>query len=572
MFRHGTVRRRFLHTPSSCRVGCSVCLGSLVSGRGHPTGRRAVIGASAALLTAGTFLVSPPDREGTQWREQAVVLAAELSRLEPTDGTPAGALSYELELLGYWPVPQLPANLQEPPPDDGGGQYGDEDDGGDTGGAEADAEETPNEDATDQGDDDTSSGHLDDADTGSDERTSEDSADPEEPGAEEPGAGADESAEPGDPTGRDQFRGDVGAPEWEDTAQELADLLAELGDGDEAAQELAAALAAAGFDPTTGTRDAAGSGGGGSGDGESGAGGSGAGGSGGAGEILWDADVETGDLSQFEGGGDPQQVGAPEPEIVDGRDGNHAVSFTIPGGGERNEVLPDATFSDGDEYWFGFSTLLEDGFPVDAAWQVITQWKNDGTGSPPLSLNVENGEYLLHGGFSVGKEWTESIGPATAGEWVDWVIYVEFAGGAGRVDVWQNGEQAVDGLVPEGGTLYPGKDSYLKIGYYRDTGIGEDGTVVFDNWKMGTSYDAVAPGGQQVGGSSPSSDSTSPDGSSTEETRPAVRLPDRGSGTEEVGTESDGTGSDGTGSDGAESDGAEQAARPRSSVPFTTGR
>ncbi|MDN5750555.1 MAG: heparin lyase I family protein, partial [Pseudonocardia sp.] len=266
---------------------------------------------------------------------------------------------------------------------------------------------------------------------------------------------------------------DAGGDGWERTAQDLAEALA--ASEDPAARALVEALTRAGFAPN-GAPDAEQSSenrdsddpGPDEGSAEPGAG---------AGELLWEADVETGDLSQFTDGGDPQQAGSPEPEIVSDpvRDGETAVAFTIPGGGQRNEVLPGPEFSEGDERWFGFSTFLQDGFPTDAGWSLIAQWKNDGTGSPPLELSVEGGQYALSGGYGHpdgAQTWSEPLADAVTGAWVDWTFHIVFSDGADAlVEVWKDGEAILTGFSPAAGTLYPGLDSYLKLGYYRDTAI-----------------------------------------------------------------------------------------------------
>lgn len=212
------------------------------------------------------------------------------------------------------------------------------------------------------------------------------------------------------------------------------------------------------------------------------------------GDLLWVGDMETGDFSQFDD--TPwNQVGSPDPEIVSDRvrDGKRALAVTIPPGGNRNELVPDIPkLTEGDELYFGFSTYLAPGFPVDAGWQVLAQWKNDGTGSPPVSLKVENGQFLVHGGYghpSGNREFRVPIGPAKAGVWDDWVWHIRFSDtpSKGFVEVWRNGEVAVERFSPDSGTLYPGLDSYLKIGYYRNPGIDTEGTVYIDNWRIGSS-------------------------------------------------------------------------------------
>lgn len=215
-------------------------------------------------------------------------------------------------------------------------------------------------------------------------------------------------------------------------------------------------------------------------------------------DVVFSADVETGDDSQFTGD-EPQNVGAPAPEIVSDpelvRDGRYAVAFTVPGGGERSEFVPGVEVVEGDELWFSFSTLLADGFPVDSdEWQVIMQWHHDGrTGSPPLALEVAAGRYLISGGWGSGEEpWEVPIGPASTGVHVDWVFHVVFASDDNAlIEVWQNGRKVIDAYRPPAGTLYDGQGNYLKIGYYRSGAIGQQGTVVHDNWIVGRTARSV---------------------------------------------------------------------------------
>lgn len=204
---------------------------------------------------------------------------------------------------------------------------------------------------------------------------------------------------------------------------------------------------------------------------------------------TWEGDFETGDLSQFfhwpDWGGSLE--GAEKPTVVDDPlgSGSKVGKFTIEPGGKRTELyIEEGKFSNGDKMAFAFSVLLEDGFPTDEGWQLITQWKNDGTGSPPMELSIEGGNYTLSGGHMIGKNFREEIGPAKTGVWTDFVFEIEFEGGGGSVDAWLNGEQALSGFTPPGGTLYSGKSSYLKTGYYRNTAIGATGTVYFDNWQI----------------------------------------------------------------------------------------
>lgn len=231
--------------------------------------------------------------------------------------------------------------------------------------------------------------------------------------------------------------------------------------------------------------------------------------------LLWKGDLETGDLSQFAdtpfntaGGAEPPTL---ETDPAHVRDGRFALRMTIPGEnngegiccGSRSEVEPLVhNLHEGDDLYFGFSTQLGDGFPVQESWQVITQWKNNFDGSPPVQFTVENGQYQLSGGADDPREeepFVKSLAPATTGEWVDWVVHIVFSTDPtkGYVEVWKDGDLVLPHYNPPTGTLYPTPDdskpaSYLKVGYYREPDIAEPGTVYFDDWKVGDSRAVVS--------------------------------------------------------------------------------
>jgi hypothetical protein len=206
-----------------------------------------------------------------------------------------------------------------------------------------------------------------------------------------------------------------------------------------------------------------------------------------SGRVLWRPDATPGGvLNSFEStpwntddAEAPRAVASPD---VPGRT---AVAFTVPGGGTRSELEPRfGDFGNGDRYWFGLSIFLPEDFPVDTdTWQVVAQWKNGGDGSPPLSLKVEGGRFVLDGGAGIGEAWQQDLGPARTGRSTDLVVGVLFSDDpdTGRVDVWQDGREVLRAFHPPAGTLYPDEDSYLKIGLYRDSAIDEDGTVYYDD-------------------------------------------------------------------------------------------
>ncbi|MDN5749024.1 MAG: hypothetical protein L0I76_36215 [Pseudonocardia sp.] len=51
----------------------------------------------------------------------------------------------------------------------------------------------------------------------------------------------------------------------------------------------------------------------------------------------------------------------------------------------------------------------------------------------------------------------------------------------------------IEDYTPSAGTIYDGQGNYLKIGYYRSGDIGQEGTLVHDDWVVGTTPESVGP-------------------------------------------------------------------------------
>ena len=232
-----------------------------------------------------------------------------------------------------------------------------------------------------------------------------------------------------------------------------------------------------------------------------------------AGQLLWSADFESSAFDPFKDYF--ENVDAPEPKLVTGpvAQGARAGRFEAPSGSPRNEVLMDGELVNGTTRYFGWSMQLAATTSTVPGWRVLAQWRHNGrNGSPPVSLKLEDGEYMIDGGWidtarstnDVGEKSLlkhHGLGPAGAdrGKYVRWVFGIKFAVGdpaQGWVSVWKNGVQLAD-QVPWR-TMYRQKSdgrpftSSLKFGIYRDAGIGGTDVVHHDNWKMGTTYASVA--------------------------------------------------------------------------------
>ncbi|GLZ53369.1 heparin lyase I family protein [Actinomycetospora sp. NBRC 106378] len=219
-----------------------------------------------------------------------------------------------------------------------------------------------------------------------------------------------------------------------------------------------------------------------------------------AAKPIWDAAITAQGLGMFKD--TPwNMVGAKTPTVVPATDlaGRKALRFTMPGGGKRSEIEPNVdNFTEGQDRYIRLSVRLADGFPVNAnSWQLITQFKNEGTGSPPLELRIGNGNYILSGGFDHpggSKNFDKVVAPAVTGKVTMIVLHVKFSSTSSTsvVDAWVDGQQKVAGFHPPGGTLYPGNYSYWKLGLYRDTAIGQTATYELSDARLGTSYASVA--------------------------------------------------------------------------------
>ena len=154
----------------------------------------------------------------------------------------------------------------------------------------------------------------------------------------------------------------------------------------------------------------------------------------------------------------------------------------------------------GDDLYFGFSVLLEPGFPVAAGWQSIFRLNQNFGGSPAVALNVVDGKFRIQGGYDHpgGDQLFDlPLRPAATGVWVDMVVHVVFSTdpAVGSIDAWVDGQQIVNRYMPRAGTMYhnPTKPdaSGVRSGYYRNPTITIPGTVVFDDLRIGTTFGAV---------------------------------------------------------------------------------
>lgn len=223
---------------------------------------------------------------------------------------------------------------------------------------------------------------------------------------------------------------------------------------------------------------------------------------------------ETGDFSEWSG------VQAPpgrEPTIVERpvRAGRYAARFELrPGdrtetGGyvsHRSEVFVGSNnvpFREGDDRWFGFSVRFGDGLGGHDGSQTVVQWKNDGTGSAPFDLRVDDDGRLC---LADVRDWDAKVfhwcteGPVETERWHDFQVHARFSSDPEKGFVELHYDQEPQELASSGterayfATLEPGADSYVKQGYYTGTEFSHGGVVYHDAMRIGNRLsDVVLP-------------------------------------------------------------------------------
>ena len=182
-----------------------------------------------------------------------------------------------------------------------------------------------------------------------------------------------------------------------------------------------------------------------------------------------------------------------------------ALMLRLPDGGRRHEVVPTAQdYIDGNVVWVGFSCA----FDADTPWQDATGYQaiwqirpDDSTGSPPVALELDDGQLVLTGGYGrpganpAGQySYRQDLGAVTPRRWFRVVLRlaVSSAPNSGRLDLWFDDVRVLTNFVPPPGTNYSAGPMSLKNGAYHDP-ANRGMTVWFADHKHGTGYQAVAP-------------------------------------------------------------------------------
>lgn len=207
---------------------------------------------------------------------------------------------------------------------------------------------------------------------------------------------------------------------------------------------------------------------------------------------TWDGSAEFGlrqwDLVQELGNANVQVVGSPA------LSGHKAFRFTV-NGGERVELNSRSgpnRYLEGSQWWFGDVLYVPSDPNKTVGWDphshhTLMQWKNDGTGSPPLELDRRENGLLL----KVNTSRSEFLLVPEASLY-DRAIAIEvrirFSSDQirGEIEAWVDGERKLGPIKTA--TLFAGKFSYLKQGQY---GVGRGNVILWHGVRLGNSREAV---------------------------------------------------------------------------------
>ena len=169
----------------------------------------------------------------------------------------------------------------------------------------------------------------------------------------------------------------------------------------------------------------------------------------------------------------------------------------------------------GEEYWYGFSIFLPEGFVVNNDWEILAQWhgypdKNIGETwrNPVMALNSDEGIWSVTVRWDSKKNTFESgervydgtklfeFGPYETGVWTDWVFHVKWSYESdGLLEIWKNGVKVVDRDGPN--CFNDALGPYFKMGIYAGD-VPSTRIVYHDEFRMAdanSTYEDVAPSG-----------------------------------------------------------------------------
>jgi hypothetical protein len=200
-------------------------------------------------------------------------------------------------------------------------------------------------------------------------------------------------------------------------------------------------------------------------------------------------DWETGDASQWTANHWNQSVPLSEQfQIVTDpvRQGQYAAKFTVRPGdkygstsGERSEVLwVGSAESDGQDYWYSWSTLFPTTWTEPRGWGIFVQWHSFNWTTPAIAFNARQDSVIVNvdGGPLNSAGTTGSVrnvfpllSSLHKGMWNDFIAHIKFSGGNdGAITVWHRveGESAYAKILDVSGfPTLQSQDGFIQKNY-----------------------------------------------------------------------------------------------------------
>ncbi len=214
---------------------------------------------------------------------------------------------------------------------------------------------------------------------------------------------------------------------------------------------------------------------------------------------VWVGDLESGDLSQWDGALNGEHIAVVPSPVAEGA---FAAQIQLtndavwPNGLKRVELhhspAPGRT-AEGAETYFAWSFMVPETLPTDPA-QEIGYWESDQSYQQVMAFDVD-GEHIA---FATRKpqnavHW-EADGKVTAGVWHRIALHVRWSKDAaqGSVDVWFDGEQVV--AAGPAATLADDNPHFTQVGLLRGAVEFQDAPILYvDDAVEGDTLDDVHP-------------------------------------------------------------------------------
>jgi|SRR5690554_1077865 len=214
--------------------------------------------------------------------------------------------------------------------------------------------------------------------------------------------------------------------------------------------------------------------------------------------LLWQGDMETGDLSQWHYLANPTGISVVQSCVYEGEsaariaiDGSEQFLWNGRQDLNRSELnYRPANTAEGEDTYFGWSFYLPEVF-ADARHE-LGYWESADSWQQQMRFNIEGDTFSFQQSSAAEKIWAVP-GFASAGVWRDVAMHIHWSSSAdtGFVEVWLDGESM--GKVKMATRVNETDPMFTQIGILRDQ-REETEVIYIDNARQGKDMAAVLAG------------------------------------------------------------------------------